>query len=215
MGWGSSSVDGVTKQLREVLAVEVEPDGLVFDLDSVVGQEIRSQAVYVGVRVLFSADLGGMALRMQVDVGFGDAVVPEPRWIDYPQLLDLGRPRLLGYPVEATLAEKLHAVVELGLTNSRMKDYYDLWAAQTLGITTPGALGAAIRHTFARRETAVPRELPEGLTSAFAGDVAKQTQWRAFVRKSKLSAPSLSDVMDAAVTLAAPAFEVARSPETA
>ena len=214
LGWGSSSVDDVTGQLREVLAVEVEPDGLVFDVDSVVGREIRSQAVYVGVRVLFSADLGGMVLRMQVDVGFGDAVVPEPRWIEYPQLLDLGCPRLLGYPVEATLAEKLHAVVELGLTKSRMKDYYDLWAAQTLGVATPRELGVAIRHTFARRGTPVPQELPEGLTAMFADDAAKQTQWRAFVRKSKLVAPSLSEVVAVAATLAEPAFDAARLPET-
>lgn len=215
LGWGSSSVHGVTRQLREILAFQVEPDGVVFDLDSVVGQEILSQAVHVGVRLLFSADLGGMVLRMQVDVGFGDAVVPEPRWIDYPQLLDLGRPRVLGYPVEATLAEKLHAVVERGLTNSRMKDYYDLWAAQQLGVTTAGALGESIRHTFARRETAVPRELPEGLTPAFADDAAKRTQWRAFVRKSKLPAPSLSEVVDAAAALAADAFEAARAAGTA
>ncbi len=100
---------------------------------TVEGHEITVETTYVGVRVSFRGDLAGMVLRMQVDVGFGDAVVPESTWVEYPQLLDLGAPRLLGYPAEATLAEKLHAIGVLGFTNSRMKDYYDLWTAQRWG----------------------------------------------------------------------------------
>lgn len=110
LGWGASSVEAVRVRVSEVLAVEVA-DGIRFDADTVRGSEIRVETAYVGARILFQADLAGMVLHMQVDVGFGDAVVPEPRWIDYPQLLDLGAPRLLGYPAEATLAEKLHAIV--------------------------------------------------------------------------------------------------------
>ncbi len=210
LGWGASSVDAVVGRVREVLAVEVD-DGVAFDVSSVEGTEITVQAAYVGVRVGFRADLDGMVLRMQVDVGFGDAVVPEPAWFDYPQILDLGAPRLLGYPPEATLAEKLHAVVTLGLTNSRMKDYYDLWSARRLGVVTPEGLGAALRHTFARRGTALPAELPEGLTAAFAEDASKQAQWRGFVRKSRLEAPTLGEAVEAAGVLAGPAFALARA----
>ena len=209
LGRGASSVESVVSRLREVLVVEVE-DGVRFDLDSVQGREILVEAAYVGVRVAFVADLGGMVLHMQVDVGFGDAVVPEPRWIDYPQLLDLGAPRLLGYPAEATLAEKLHAVVALGMTNSRMKDYYDLWTAARLGVVTPEGLGEALRHTFARRGTALPAELPEGLTASFAEDTTKQAQWAGFVRKSRLEAPSLAEVVEAAAGLGQAGFLAAR-----
>ena len=209
LGRGASSVESVVSRLREVLVVEVE-DGVRFDLDSVQGREILVEAAYVGVRVAFVADLGGMVLHMQVDVGFGDAVVPEPRWIDYPQLLDLGAPRLLGYPAEATLAEKLHAVVALGMTNSRMKDYYDLWTAARLGVVTPEGLGEALRHTFARRGTALPAEPPEGLTASFAEDTTKQAQWAGFVRKSRLEAPSLAEVVEAAAGLGQAGFLAAR-----
>ena len=191
------------------LAVEAA-DGMRFDAETVRGSEIRVETAYVGARVLFQADLAGMVTHMQVDVGFGDAVVPEPRWIDYPQLLDLGAPRLLGYPAEATLAEKLHAIVELGLTNSRMKDYYDLWTANRLGITSAAGLGEAIRHTFARRRTPLPGGHPTGLLPTFAADPTKQAQWAGFVRKSKLVAPSLDEVVVAVAALAGPAFDVAR-----
>ncbi len=210
LGRGTNSIEAVVGRIGEVLTLEAD-DGVQFDVGALRGEQITAEAAYVGVRVLFPADLGGMALRMQIDVGFGDAVVPDPAWITYPQLLDLGQPRLLGYPAEATLAEKLHAVVNLGLANSRMKDYYDLWTAQRLGITTPERLGIALRHTFERRETAIPAELPEGLTEGFANDAAKRAQWAGFLRKSRLSAPDLLEVVASVAELAAAGFASARS----
>ena len=84
-----------------------------------------------------------------------------------------------------------------------MKDDYDLWAAARLKGVTVEELGEAIRHTFARRGTAVPSELPEGLTAAFAKDSTKQAQWRGFVRKSRLDAPLLAEVVAVAAGLAA------------
>lgn len=116
---------------------------------------------------------------------------------------------MLGYPPEATLAEKLHAIVTLGLTNSRMKDYYDLWTAARIGNTTPESLGEAIRHTFARRKTPVPRELPVALTQVFVADPSKRMQWSGFIRKSKLDAPPLEEVVRVSAELAAPAFALA------
>lgn len=205
-----SSVDGVVTQIREVLAEDAD-DGVRFDSASVAGREITVETAYVGVRVSFLGDLAGMVLRMQVDVGFGDAVVPEPRWLDYPELLDLGAPRLLGYPPEATLAEKLHAILVLGFANSRMKDYYDLWTACRLGVVTAEGMGDSIRHTFEGRGTALPDVLPEGLTLAFAEDPTKLAQWAGFVRKSQLDAPTLGEVVQVAGRLATMAFVNARS----
>jgi predicted nucleotidyltransferase component of viral defense system len=209
LGRGTNSVESVVARVQEIVAVAVE-DGVRFDARSVIGDAITVEAAYVGVRVAFDADLAGMRLRMQVDVGFGDAVVPEPRWVHYPELLDFGSPRLLGYPAEATLAEKLHAMVVLGFANSRMKDYYDVWAAAQLRVVTDAGLGEAIRHTFARRGTPLPSSLPEGLGASFAADKTKQSQWAGFVRKSKLAAPDLASVVRVAAELAAPAFDRAR-----
>ena len=209
LGWGVNSVEAVTQRLHDVLAVDAD-DGVVFDRASLAGSQITVESSYVGVRVTFAADLGGMRLKMQVDVGFGDAIVPAPDWVDYPELLDLGAPRVLGYPPEATLAEKLHAIVDLQLMNSRMKDYYDLWTAARVGNTTPESLGRAVRHTFATRGTPVPVELPVGLTEVFCADPSKLAQWDGFVRKSMLEAPSLAEVVRVAATLATTAFDEAR-----
>lgn len=205
LGRGTNSVEAVVARMRDVMNVDVE-DGIRFDISSLKGTEITAETAYVGVRATLAADLAGMIIRLQVDVGFGDAVVPDPQWLDYPQILDLGTPRLLGYPAEATLAEKLHAIVVRGLTNSRVKDYYDLWTAHKLNIISTDGLGEALKHTFTRRGTPLPSELPDGLSALFADDPGKQAQWAGFVRKSGLEAPSLEEVVQAAAGLAWPAF---------
>lgn len=209
LGRGVNSIESVLEQMREVLKVQVL-DGVVFDPDTLAGVEITALTEYLGVRVSLQADLDGMRINLQIDVGFGDAVVPKPDLIDYPQLLDFGCPRLLGYPAEATLAEKLHAVVNRGLTNSRMKDYYDLWTAQRLGVVSAESLGMAIAHTFQRRETPIPKSLPLGLTNAFVQEPGKQAQWAGFQRKSGLNEPTLQEAVSAAGQFAKRAFSLAR-----
>jgi len=136
------------------------------------------------------ARLAVAKIHLQVDVGFGDAVSPAPRETSYPTMLDVPAPVLRAYPREAVVAEKLHAMVDLGLANSRMKDFFDLWFLATNFPLKGEAPGESIRSTFARRETAIPEETPVALTSEFAGDRQKQIQWTAFVAKSRLAAPS-------------------------
>lgn len=126
-------------------------------------------------------------LSIQIDVGFGDAVTPAAREIDYPSLLDMPTPRLLAYPPQTVVAEKFQALVALGMLNSRMKDFFDLWAiAETFSFDGP-VLAEAIQATFERRDTALPRQTPIALTAAFAEDVAKQAQWRGFLRRTALA----------------------------
>jgi hypothetical protein len=126
---------------------------------------------------------------MQIDVGFGDAVVPEPVDIDYPALLDLPPPRIRGYTRESVVAEKFHAMVLRGLLNSRLRDFFDVWSLSRQFPFNGVDLSAAIRETFARRGLNVPAS-PVALTSAFASDSAKTQQWQGFLRRGRIaSAP--------------------------
>jgi predicted nucleotidyltransferase component of viral defense system len=134
-------------------------------------------------------------LTVQVDVGIGDAVTPAPEWLDYPGLLDLPRPRLRAYPRESVIAEKLHAIVLFGTRNSRMKDYFDLYALARKGKVDAAILADAIAATFKRRETAVPAEVPVGLTDSFAKEPTTQAQWMAFLARNRLAATSLDEVL--------------------
>lgn len=145
----------------------------------------RAEDEYSGVSLDVQAELAGARLPIHVDIGYGDAITPGVLDIDYPSLLDMPMPRLKAYPPETVLAEKFQAMTALGIANSRMKDFFDIWAiANTFAFEGP-VLAEAIGATFARRETEPPAEPPLALSAAFAD--AKQAQWTAFLRRTDIA----------------------------
>ncbi len=200
LGRVANDVDGIVAVVQEVCRQEVEPDGLEFDAASVSGERIAEEAEYQGVRVRFRGNLGTARVSMQIDVGFGDVVIPGPIMADYPTILDLPAPRIRGYTRESVVAEKFHTMVRRGLLNSRMRDFFDVWVLARRFDFEGGALAAAVRTTFAQRGLEVdPR--PVALTQEFAADGAKAAQWRGFLRKSRLEmAPADLAAVVAAIT---------------
>lgn len=195
LGFGDLSDEALAQIFAEVCKVDVEPDAMAYLADTVRVEPIRAEDAYGGQRVTMDTTLGAARLRVQVDVGIGDAVVPPAAWLDYPSLLDLPRPRLRAYAAETVIAEKLHAIVALGLRNSRMKDYFDLHALSREGAVNASQMDAAIAATFERRKTPLPDAWPPGLGDAFARDAAKLAQWQAFLGKNRLDAPPLDVVV--------------------
>ncbi len=196
LGHGDPDPEHVASIFRELCGQDVEDDGLKFDADTVHAQVMKEGEEYSGVRVKLQAKLAAARISIQVDVGFGDAVVPEPDDISYPTLLDFPAPQLKAYKRDTVVAEKFQAMVMLGIANSRMKDFYDIWTLANQFEFAGTTLSKAIQATFERRKTALPEEPPLALTAEFAEDVQKRTQWKAFVRKGKLDdAPqTLSEV---------------------
>jgi len=174
------------KVFQDVCKMNVESDGVEFDSASVQVAPIREEQEYGGMRVEVIARLAQARLRLQIDVGFGDALIPKPEEVDFPSILGFPQPRLLAYRRETVVAEKFQAMVVLGIANSRMKDFCDLWtfAAQFEFQGTP--LSQALKATFTRRKTALPTETPLALTAEFSQDRIKQSQWDAFLRKGML-----------------------------
>jgi len=170
--------------IREVFASicvqPVEDDGLAFDASSVKITEIRDTQEYGGFRVLLTARLGTAILRLQIDVGFGDAITPTPAITEFPSILSQSRPRIRVYPRETVVAEKFEAMVQLGMTNSRMKDYFDLWFMSRHFEFEGPTLAAAVRATFERRGTLIPGRSPIALTMEYADDPKHVQQWAAF-----------------------------------
>lgn len=181
-----SSVDDVVTVVQEVCRQEVEPDGLEFDANGLTGSRIKEDADYEGVRVLFQATLDNARIRMQLDVGFGDVMTPDPQPMAYPTILDLPAPRLRGYGRETTIAEKFEAMAKLGQLNSRMKDFFDVWTIARQHEFDGALLASAIARTFKHRRTPITAT-PTALTQAFAADPGKSTQWRGFLRKLRVS----------------------------
>jgi hypothetical protein len=195
LGFGPDDVDTAVSAFREICQIEVD-DGIAFDTASVRGSVIRKEAGYGGVRIDLLAKLDGARLALQVDIGFGDVVTPAPEPVSYPVLLeDLSAPQLRAYPKYTVVAEKFHAVCLLGMANTRMKDYFDLWVLLTEGALEATELRRAVHATFARRQLAVPGTVPLGLSDAFAHDPAKQGQWAAFLQRNRLGDLALSTVV--------------------
>lgn len=206
LGFGASDRDSVAQLFREIAAVAVD-DGMLFDPASVAVEEIRKEAGYGGVRVLIAGQLAKARCKVQIDIGFGDAVTPGPVDAIYPVLLDdLPAPRLWVYPVYTVVAEKLHAIALLGMTNSRLKDYFDLSVLLARETLDTGLLAQAIKATFERRGMAVPADMPIGLTDEFAHDASRQALWQAFLKKNELDHEPLATVVERLRSALAPAL---------
>lgn len=195
LGFGPKDAEALATTIRAICAVSVD-DGMLYDPDSITVEEIREDARYGGLRVRLLGKLGNARVTLQLDVGYGDAVTPGPEEAEYPTLLeDMPAPRLRVYPRASVVAEKLEAIVSLGMANSRMKDYFDLRAMARERALDEKLLGEAIVATFGRRKTEVPAHVPLGLSEEFWRDAAKLAQWRAFKVRNRLEAPELEAVV--------------------
>jgi hypothetical protein len=188
LGRGANTVADVVAVIRDLCGIDVD-DGIAFDPETIAGEEIRAAEEYAGVRVRLEARLAGARIPVQVDVGFGDAIVPTPIRETYPTLLAHEPPRILVYPREAVVAEKLEAMVTLGVTNSRMKDFYDVQLLASAFPFDGSLLARAVRATFERRGTTLPETKPLVLTREFLAAPERQTQLRAFLRRGRLDGP--------------------------
>ena len=201
----SNEIEDVTRAIQEICEQVVEPDGLAFDPASARGLKIAEDTGYQGVRVRFNGSLGNARLSMQLDVGFGDIVIPSDTEMPYPTILDFPAPQVRGYSRESTIAEKFEAAVRLGALNSRMKDFFDIWFLSGHFDFNGPTLVIAIRETFSRRGTTLSSE-PLPLTTEFAKGISHGVQWRAFRKRNSLgTAPeSFMDLMTAVAAFLAP-----------
>lgn len=211
LGFGADDIDSIAKVFRDICAIEVD-DAIDFHALSVQATRIRNDGGYGGVRVEGGATLDRTRIKLQVDIGFGDVVTPTASKVTYPVLLaDLPAPKLRAYSKYTVIAEKFQALCVLGLANSRMKDYFDLWLLTSGSDIELEMLARAIAATCLRRQTKLPTEWPTGLTAQFATDAMKQTQWQAFLRKNALDAPALADIVEALRQCLAMPLHIARS----
>jgi len=182
LGKTGNEEENITAQIRDILAVEIEPDGLTFDSNSIQTERITEDADYEGVRVRFCGALGTARISIQIDIGFGDIVYPGPEKAELPCMLDSPAPSLLCYSRESAIAEKFEAMIKLGQLNSRMKDFYDIWLLSRQFEFVLSSLAEAVRLTFKQRGT----ELSEPI-DAFSDDFisSRQPMWAAFRKRLK------------------------------
>jgi len=186
LGRIENSLEVIVNAMKEACGVNVEEDGMSFYAETVTAARITEDAEYEGVRVRFQSGLGNARVSLQMDIGFGDVVIPSPQRVEYPVLLNFPAPEVEGYTMESTIAEKFQAMVKLGVLNSRMKDFYDIWLLSSMFDFSGETLAEAIERTFENRKTQISTE-PAVFSTSFADDGDKRIQWRGFIKKAKLN----------------------------
>jgi hypothetical protein len=210
-------VDNTPEAIRgivaECLSIQLD-DGLVFESE-IHAEPITVEDRYPGVRVKVAGDLGGARFVLRLDVGIDDAVVPEPGWVDYPVLLHDESPRILAYQPATAIAEKFQAMIEIGLANSRMKDYHDIWMLSRTLEFDGQDLADAMRATFERRDTELPTEIPAELTREYTEQVETSRMWdtyrRGFSAATSDLPEHLQELADVIAMLVMPAVTAAAS----
>ena len=187
LGFGDDAPERICAVFRNICVLEVPNDGVIFKPETLEVVITRIEVEYGGIRLTMIAEVAGARLPVRIDIGFGDVVTPSVREIDYPSMLDMPAPRLRAYPPETVIAEKFQALVFLGMSNSRIKDMFDLWTISETFSFDGNIIADAIRATFERRHTAIPTVKPIALTVAFPQDATKQAQWRGFLRRTAIT----------------------------
>ena len=225
LGFGSNDIDVLVNDFKIICATEAD-DGLIFDIESIQGVLIKEDSLYQGVRVTGFAHLEKAKIGLQVDIGFGDAVTPNARLATIPSFLDSPAPIMKIYPVYTVIAEKFHAMVSLGLFNSRIKDFYDIWMIAIHGLQEGDfllggdaldgtalngtLLVSAIRSTFNRRNTVMSTEMLSVFTAEFMQDTNKHKQWNAFLNKNRIvSDQSFENIQQGLRRFLEPAYQAA------
>lgn len=194
LGFGLAELPHVIGVFDDLCSITVN-DGIVFVAESIKAEEIRKEANYAGIRISMIGLLGTARTAIQVDIGYGDAVTPAAETAIYPVLLkDFPAPELRVYPRYTVVAEKLETLTTLGIANTRMKDYFDLWVLHEQGEFDQEILRTAIAATFDRRGRSIPTRLPVGLSDEYSNDAQKQRQWEAFLKKNQLKPFELAEV---------------------
>jgi len=194
---GEASIEYLTQVFTELCEQVTNPDdGLVFDTASIQAGAIREEDAYGGIRITAEATLAKAKVKIQADIGIGDIITPEAETIEFPTILDMPSPNLKAYPVETVIAEKFEAMISLGFVNSRMKDFYDIWAIQKFMNPDEGLLAQAVANTLKRRGTELPVEVPLALTEEFSADASRQIQWIAFVRRAAVASSARSTLKE-------------------
>lgn len=195
LGFGDNDLASIKQTFSKICSISVD-DGISFLSESVTVDSIKKDGDYTGARVELFGELAKAKIKIQIDIGYGDAVTPGPIDAHYPVLLsDLPAPKIRTYPIYTVIAEKLHAIAFLGMANSRLKDYLDLYVLLSKEQLNNQVLAKAIQATFTRRGMAVPEALPIGLTDEFANDPTRESMWIAFLRKNELEQKPLSEVI--------------------
>lgn len=202
--------ENIKQAFQTICRVECPEDGVTFDSgdNDITLEDITLEREYNGIRVHLTAHLDTIVQPVSMDVGFGDIIIPKPGDLDYPLLLeDLPEVNVAAYSLETVVAEKFQTMIDRAESNSRMKDFFDVYTILRSGKVDMAVVEEAVREVFANRGTAYMEGHPL-FEPAFVASVQRQVMWRAFLRKMKYPvALEFSEVMAEILPVLKPIWE--------
>lgn len=184
LGHGDPDPGAIRETFLQICEIEAD-DGLHFDPGSIKVEPVREADKYQGARIMLRGELAKAVIPVQIDVGFGDRVYPAPKLANFPCILaDLPEATILMYPPESVVAEKFEAMIRFGLTNGRIKDFYDIWLTTRIFPFHLTTITDAVAGTLTRRGTAIPTAIPEALFEAYAVVAEEKGLWRGFLERN-------------------------------
>jgi predicted nucleotidyltransferase component of viral defense system len=204
----SNDLDCISDVFKSISDMDLANiDGIKLDKNTVTVERIKEDADYEGVRVKVTATLCNARKVLQLDIGFGDIVIPKPLLMDCPVILDINlSPTIFTYSVESVIAEKFQAMIALSAYNSRMKDFYDIYFLMGKSDFEGRKLQEAIFETLEHRATHIESG-PIIFTEEFHQDVARNRMWKAFLNKIGANDLAFSDVMVKITTFLEPIYD--------
>jgi hypothetical protein len=198
LGITPNNPNNIHKIITQICDINYSNDGMIFIKDNIQCIGIQEQNEYTGIRATLFATLEQAKIKLQIDIGFGDIIHPNPIDFHYPTLLDMQTPQIKGYTPETLIAEKLHTMLRHGSRNSRMKDIYDIWLLSRQFQFNGQTLKNAIIKTLSNRGLTLDNHEPLIFTDDYKDDKNRNQQWNAFIRKSTLSITpaNFSEAMD-------------------
>jgi predicted nucleotidyltransferase component of viral defense system len=190
----NNSPENISGILKNICSQFVLQDGIEFNSTELIIKESQIETEYNGLSARFSANLHTAKLPLRIDIGFSDKIFPKPTNIEYPALLDFPSPALQGYTPETMIAKKLHAIIKLGLANSRMKDFYDIWTIVNQLQIKPEKISPIIKKVFINRKTTV-QEFPKAFLKDFYNNRKTLEQWNSFLKDIGHEAISFEKVL--------------------
>lgn len=195
VAYGKFTESVVLKEFTEILEIDAE-DGLKFDTSNMKTKTIMEGQKYEGLQIRTFAYLGKAEIPIKIDLGYGDHLVNDSYEIDYGSLLNLPSANIRAYSPESVMAEKFEAVVNLGLLNTRLKDFYDLYTLPRSIRIDSNELRRSVKATFNQRKTLIPSDRPTGLSTKFTTDPARISQWKKYNKRTQLAGTNLDNVVN-------------------
>ena len=178
-----NDADEMKKVFRDIFSMECD-DALRFDLDTLEVINITEFKEYHGVNISIMGHLDRTKVPVSIDIGFGDVIYPDRMKMEFPVLLDMEVPEVYAYSIYSAIAEKFEAIVSLGLVNSRYKDFYDIYVLADRYDLEGAELKNAVIKTFRYRGTGFNDIV--AFEPDFTEDAARQSRWKAFIKKKKV-----------------------------